>query len=154
MKAEVLQATLEEISAEIARLEEVKATLVRVFSLRAAADIAKRPQPIRSLDVPVPARRARSATASSKTSAAAKPRKKPAAKPEAAEAPEASDTGVRILKFLDKNGPTRIEGIAPGTKLKPNIVAIGLNKLVRDGLAQDNDGFYRCTDKGLDAALA
>lgn len=144
MKADAPQAALEEINAEIERLKEASATLTRIFSLRAAADIAK------TTAAPT-APRGKTARRASAKPAAARKKPEPA---KTAEAPEASDTGVRILKFLDKNGPSRVEAIAPGTKLKPNIVAIGLNKLVRDGLAEDNDGFFRATDKGLDAALA
>lgn len=135
-----LEATLAEIDAQIRKLTEAKATLLELFGPNATAE---------------PARPARKRTASPKTAPRTKTPARSAPKPaESTDADAASATGVRILKFLDKAGPSALAAIASGTKLRPNVAANGLRKLVRDGLAEDNDGHFRCTDKGFEAALA
>lgn len=123
------------------------------------ADLTKARDALLRLDAGTPAPtapRARPAKRSSAKPAAA--RKKPApAKPEAAkpvEPPEVSDTGVRILKFLDKAGPSDATAVVAGVKGHPPGTMNALKRLVRLGLAEDNDGHFRCTDKGFDAALA
>jgi predicted Rossmann fold nucleotide-binding protein DprA/Smf involved in DNA uptake len=131
-----VDAAIEELEAEIRNLTEAHSALLRLRGKTTpeAATPAK------------PARR----PSAKRAAPARKPR---APKPDqTADADGVSETGAKVLRAL-KDQPLEVAAIASKTKLRPNVVAIGLRKLVRDGLAEDNDGFFRLTDKGHDAAL-
>lgn len=134
-----VDAAIAELEAEIAKLEEAKGVLLRLRTPAEgpAAKPARRPAPRRA----APAR---------------KPRKAP--EPEqAADADALNDNQVKVLRFLDKNGPAQApdiaeKGLGKRTYTGPLSGKI-LPALVKRGLVEDNSGFFRLTDKGADAAL-
>ncbi len=94
--------------------------------------------------------------------AAAKPKPKAARKPRApkpaataAASGDVSDRGREALALLSKDGPadkTKLALGVLGDAKKAGPVMRTVRKLIADELVEDNDGFYRLTEKGWDAA--
>lgn len=66
-----------------------------------------------------------------------------------------SETQQKIVRFLDKAGPSDLKAIAAGLRTRGSgPLARSCGALVKLRLAEANDGFYKLTDKGFEAALA
>ncbi len=81
------------------------------------------------------------------------------AKPAAAgpDAPALSDTQMKVLRYLEKHGASTSSKIAQDALKKPAMAGpLGgkiLPAIERRGLVTQNDGFWRCTEKGAEVAL-
>ena len=128
-----MQAAPDRINQEIAKLTEARETLLRLFGAPS--------HPV-----------ATSATA--KRVRARPPRTPKPAKAPSADAGSLTEAQAKVLRFLDKSGPSVVSDVAKGTGIRGPGASSSLRFLVASGLAEDNDGFFRLTDKGMDAALA
>lgn len=141
------QAALDRIEAEIAKLIEARETLVKLFGPAPSPQARTPRRPRNDTRITAPGTSGKQPAG---PRAASKPARNDTSK--SADADTITKPQAKVLKFLDKNGPSQLADVVKGTG-NPRAGST-LANLVSLGLAEDNDGHFRVTDKCADAALA